>query len=119
MAPSCSSIHSFFMVTLLSVCLAAARTETVADLSPTIQSENLDPSSGGGAYDVTTKDPFHDLTENAFTYGYEDATHSQPIDGEDGALGPGAITAIVIAVMLGASVLIALIVITLKKFTAA
>ncbi|KAG9337564.1 hypothetical protein JZ751_028584 [Albula glossodonta] len=81
--------------------------------------ESLETSSGGGAYDVTTKDPFHDLTENAFTFEYEDATHSQPIDGGDGGLGPGAITAIVIAVILGASVLIALVVITLKKFTAA
>lgn len=35
-----------------------------------------------------------------------------------GLLGPGAITAIVIAVFLGASVLLALIVITLRKFTA-
>lgn len=35
-----------------------------------------------------------------------------------GVLGPGAITAIVIAVFLGASVLLALIVITLRKFTA-
>uniref|UniRef100_A0A3P8QY52 Secondary ossification center associated regulator of chondrocyte maturation n=1 Tax=Astatotilapia calliptera TaxID=8154 RepID=A0A3P8QY52_ASTCA len=35
-----------------------------------------------------------------------------------GAMGPGAITAIVIAVFLGASVLLALIVITLRKFTA-
>uniref|UniRef100_A0A3P9DIN8 Secondary ossification center associated regulator of chondrocyte maturation n=1 Tax=Maylandia zebra TaxID=106582 RepID=A0A3P9DIN8_9CICH len=34
------------------------------------------------------------------------------------AMGPGAITAIVIAVFLGASVLLALIVITLRKFTA-
>ena len=36
-----------------------------------------------------------------------------------GMLGPGAIAAIVIAVILGASVVIALIVITLKKFTTA
>lgn len=35
-----------------------------------------------------------------------------------GVLGPGAITAIVIAVFLGASVLLALVVITLRKFTA-
>lgn len=35
-----------------------------------------------------------------------------------GVLGPGAITAIVIAVFLGASVLLALIIITLRKFTA-
>lgn len=107
------------MVTLLGMCLTAARTETVADLSPTTQSESLETSSGGGEYDLTTKDPFHDLTENAFTLEYEDTTHSEPIDEEDGVLGPGAIAAIVIAVILGASVLIALIVITLKKFTTA
>ncbi|KAJ8410910.1 hypothetical protein AAFF_G00188670 [Aldrovandia affinis] len=113
------NIHSLFIVTLLGLCLTAAWTESVADLPPTPQSESLETSSGGGVFDVTTKDPFHDITENAFTFEYEDATHSQPIDGEDGVLGPGAIAAIVIAVILGASVLIALIVITLKKFTAA
>ena len=56
----------------------------MADLIPTTQSESLEMPSGGGAYDFTTKDPFQDLTENAFTLEYEDATHSEPIDGKDG-----------------------------------
>lgn len=107
--------------------------------------------SGEPPSDVTTKDPFQDMTEPPYTLDYEDATHSQAIDEEEGktdpvfsagifffflpvlqiqsiktaslsvrsgVLGPGAITAIVIAVFLGASVLLALIVITLRKFTA-
>ncbi|CAB1326063.1 unnamed protein product [Coregonus sp. 'balchen'] len=74
--------------------------------------------SGEGAYDVTTKDPFQDMTERVFTLEYEDTTHSQAMDEEENVLGPGAITAIVIAVVLGTSVLLALIIITLRKFTA-
>lgn len=104
--------------------------------------------SGEPPSDVTTKDPFQDMTEQPYTLDYEDATHPQAIDEEEGktdpvfwatvflpvvqiqsiktasfsvrsgVLGPGAITAIVIAVFLGASVLLALIVITLRKFTA-
>ncbi|KAK1790932.1 hypothetical protein P4O66_014770, partial [Electrophorus voltai] len=70
--------------------------------------------SGAGGFDVTTKDPFPEQTHNTFTIDYEDSTESFD---EDGVLGPGAITAIVIAVFLGASVLLALIVITLRKFT--
>ncbi|KAF0021913.1 hypothetical protein F2P81_000577 [Scophthalmus maximus] len=74
--------------------------------------------SGEPPGDVTTKGPFQDMTEQSFTSDYEDTTHSQAVDEEEGVLGPGAITAIVIAVFLGASVLLALIVITLRKFTA-
>uniref|UniRef100_W5MS05 Secondary ossification center associated regulator of chondrocyte maturation n=1 Tax=Lepisosteus oculatus TaxID=7918 RepID=W5MS05_LEPOC len=92
--------------------------ETAADPAPTPQSESQETCSGGGSYDVTTRDPPHDLTDNTFTFEYEDTTHSQPMD-RGGVLGPGAIAAIVIAVILGASVLIALVVITLKRFTTA
>ncbi|XP_034039700.1 protein SNORC isoform X2 [Thalassophryne amazonica] len=88
--------------------------------APTLQGDNQDTVSGGGPYDVTTKDPYQDMTQNSFTYDYEDTTHFHTLDeeGEEGVLGVGAITAIVIAVFLGASVLLALIVITLRKFTA-
>ncbi|CAB1317612.1 unnamed protein product [Coregonus sp. 'balchen'] len=91
---------------------------TVDDPTPTLQGDNQDTLSGGGAYDVTTKDPFKDMTERVFTFAYEDTTHSQAMNEGEGVLGPGAVTAIVIAVVLGASVLLALIVITLRKFTA-
>uniref|UniRef100_A0AAY5JWJ9 Secondary ossification center associated regulator of chondrocyte maturation n=1 Tax=Esox lucius TaxID=8010 RepID=A0AAY5JWJ9_ESOLU len=92
---------------------------TVADPVPTLQGDNQDTMSGGGASDQTTKDPFHN-EEKAYTItsDYDETTHTQTIDDVEGVLGPGAITAIVIAVFLGASVLLALIVITLRKFTA-
>uniref|UniRef100_A0A3Q3KAP5 Uncharacterized protein n=2 Tax=Monopterus albus TaxID=43700 RepID=A0A3Q3KAP5_MONAL len=80
--------------------------------------DNQDTLSGEPPSDVTTKESSHDVTEQTFIYNYEDTTHPQAMDDEEGVLGPGAITAIVIAVFLGASVLLALIIITLRKFTA-
>ncbi|XP_018604108.1 protein SNORC [Scleropages formosus] len=112
------SASTLLPLVILSLCLTAACSETVAEGAPTVAHDSVDTSSGGGAYDFTTRDPFRDPPENSFTYEYEDTTYSQPAEGE-GVLGPGAIAAIVIAVILGASVLIALIVITLKKFTTA
>ncbi|KAM8728315.1 uncharacterized protein snorc [Acanthopagrus schlegelii] len=110
-----SSICRFLLLVLLGLMVAFVHTETVSDPAST---DNQDTLSGDPPSDVTTKDPFQDMTEQPFTYDYEDATHSQAMDEEEGVLGPGAITAIVIAVFLGASVLLALIVITLRKFTA-
>ncbi|XP_030015493.1 protein SNORC [Sphaeramia orbicularis] len=114
---SSNSICRVVLLGLLGLLFAFVSTETVADPALTSR-DNQDTMSGEMPSDVTTKDPFHDLTEHSFTYDYEDATHTQTIDEEEGVLGPGAITAIVIAVFLGASVLLALIVITLRKFTA-
>lgn len=115
---SCSSAPHLVLLALLGLCVALSQTETVADPSPTLQSENQDTPSGEEPIDVTTKDPFQELTENSFTFDYEDMTHPTVMGEDEGVLGPGAITAIVIAVFLGASVLLALIVITLRKFTA-
>ncbi|XP_060900655.1 protein SNORC [Labrus mixtus] len=116
-------VHSSWIRRLLLLVLlglssvAFVHTETVADPASTTR-DNQDTMSGETPSDVTTKDPLQDMTEPSFTYDYEDSTHSQAMDEEEGVLGPGAITAIVIAVFLGASVLLALIVITLRKFTA-
>ncbi|XP_067308811.1 protein SNORC [Pseudorasbora parva] len=104
-------------ITALAICMAFVQTETVADSSATLQNDNQDTLSGAGAIDVTTKVPYQDLSENTITMDYDEMTHSPTLD-EEVVLGPGAITAIVIAVFLGASVLLALIVITLRKFTA-
>ncbi|KAJ8357475.1 hypothetical protein SKAU_G00202690 [Synaphobranchus kaupii] len=117
MAPS--SVLTLFLLALLSLHLDPVQSESVADPAPTPDRDGQDTSSGGGAYDVTTKDPFHDLTDNAFTLEYEDATRFQAVDEDIEVLGPGAITAIVIAVFLGASVLLALVVILLRKFSKA
>ncbi|XP_069548020.1 protein SNORC [Brachyistius frenatus] len=114
MVRSSSSVCRVVLLVLLSLLVAFVHTETVADTVSTSR-DNQDTISGDPPSDITTKDPFQ---EQPITYDYEDATHSQALDVEEGVLGPGAITAIVIAVFLGASVLLALIVITLRKFTA-
>lgn len=111
-----SCICTVVPLVLFSLLVAFVHTETVADPASTAR-DNQDTMSGEPPSDVTTRAPFQDVTEQSFTYDYEDATHSHALD-EEGVLGPGAITAIVIAVFLGASVLLALIVITLRKFTA-
>ncbi|XP_059200315.1 protein SNORC [Centropristis striata] len=108
-------ICRFLLLVLLGLLVAFAHTETISDSTTR---DNQDTMSGEPPSDVTTKDPFRDMTEHSFTFDYEDTTHSHTLDEEEGVLGPGAITAIVIAVFLGASVLLALIVITLRKFTA-
>nr|XP_033961129.1 protein SNORC isoform X2 [Pseudochaenichthys georgianus] len=108
-----SSIRRFLLLVLLG--LLVAFVHTVADSSIR---DTQDTTSGEPPSDVTTKDPNHDTTEQSFTFDYEDNTHSPDLLDEQWVLGPGAITAIVIAVFLGTSVLLALIVITLRKFTA-
>ncbi|XP_028329402.1 protein SNORC [Gouania willdenowi] len=79
--------------------------------------DSQDTMSGEPPTEPPTTEPFEGRTEPSFTYDYEEVSHSHPSDGEQGVLGPGAITAIVIAVFLGASVLLALIVIAVRKFT--
>ncbi|XP_029971370.1 protein SNORC [Salarias fasciatus] len=114
MFPSSSS--GVLLLAVCSLLLTCVHSETVADSTIT---DNQDTMSGESPGDVTTKDPFHEHTQHSFTFDYEDATHPPTLEEDDGGvLGPGAITAIVIAVFLGASVLLALIVITLRKFTA-
>ncbi|XP_061878609.1 protein SNORC [Entelurus aequoreus] len=101
---------------LLVVFVHSGLAETLADPSR----DNLDIMSGETPADVATttaRENLHHMTEQPFTFDYEDSTQTLAVD-EEGVLGPGAITAIVIAVFLGASVLLALIVITLRKFTA-
>lgn len=112
-----NTICRVVLLMLLGFLVTLVNTETVAD--PALTSRDSQDTSGDDMpSDVTTKDPFHQATGEPVTYDYEDATHTQTLDEEEDALGPGAITAIVIAVFLGASVLLALIVITLRKFAA-
>ncbi|KAF3858240.1 hypothetical protein F7725_011441 [Dissostichus mawsoni] len=107
-----SSIRRFLLLVLLGLLVAFVHTDTVADSSIR---DTQDTMSGEPPSDVTTKDPNHDTTEQSFTFDYEDNTHSPDLLDEQWVLGPGAISAIVIAVFLGASVLLALIVITLRN----
>ena len=61
--------------------LSSWSAETVSDPAST---DNQDTMSGDPPSDITTKDPFQDMTEQPFTYDYEDATHSQAMDEEEG-----------------------------------
>ncbi|KAF7692581.1 protein SNORC [Silurus meridionalis] len=112
----------FLFLTVFALCVAFIRTETVpeAEASPTLHSDNQGTQSGDDGTDAgqaTTKDPPQDRTQPTFNSDYTDIMDTTTME-EEGVLGPGAITAIVIAVFLGASVLLALVVITLRKFTA-
>lgn len=78
--------HTGLSVFLFFFCFVSSSPETVGDPAPTLQGDNQDTVSGGGAYDVTTKDPFQDMTERSFTYDYEDTTHPQTMEEEEGKI---------------------------------
>ncbi|NWU97399.1 SNORC protein, partial [Upupa epops] len=90
---------------------------------PTLWNEPPELPSGAGPFDAATT-PAARLSEATALAPHtaelepEDTTHLHRLDAGDGSLGPGAIGAIVIASLLGTSVLVALVVITLRKFSA-
>nr|XP_021135533.1 uncharacterized protein C2orf82 homolog [Columba livia] len=89
---------------------------------PTLWNEPPELPSGAGPFDAatTTAQPSDATAFPPYTSELEpeDTTHLHRLDAGDGSLGPGAIGAIVIASLLGTSVLVALVVITLRKFSA-
>ncbi|XP_033838874.1 protein SNORC [Periophthalmus magnuspinnatus] len=111
-----NAICRMVLLMLLGFLVNLVNTET---LDPGLTSQDSQDTSGDDLpTEVTTKDTFHETTGLPATDDYEDTTHNQTVEEEEDSLGPGAITAIVIATFLGASVLLALIVIALRKFTA-
>ncbi|XP_037538183.1 protein SNORC [Nematolebias whitei] len=112
-----SGLCRLVLLLLFSLLVVSVQTETV--LNPSLTSrDHQDTMSGDPPVEGTTKTPFLVFTGHPVTEDYEDATLSPTLEEDEGVLGPGAITAIVIAVFLGASVLLALIIITIRKFTA-
>ncbi|XP_020827888.1 protein SNORC isoform X1 [Phascolarctos cinereus] len=88
---------------------------------PTLWNDPGELPSGVGPFESTTHTHASDATDlPLYTSEYEpeDTTHLHRLDDGTGSLGPGAIAAIVIAALLGTSVVLALIVITLRKFSA-
>ncbi|XP_028586565.1 protein SNORC isoform X1 [Podarcis muralis] len=88
---------------------------------PTLWNDPPELPSGGGPAETTTTARFSDsagFPPYTSDYEPEDTTHLHQLDNGNGSLGPGAIGAIVIAALLGTSVIVALIVITLRKFSA-
>ncbi|KAM4769670.1 protein SNORC isoform 3-T4 [Cyanocitta cristata] len=111
------------LLTLCSILVPAVLAEYPQGPVPTLWNEPPELPSGAGPFDAaattarlsdaTTFPPYTSELEP------EDTTHLHRLDaGDAGSLGPGAIGAIVIASLLGTSVLVALVVITLRKFSA-
>ncbi|XP_038001925.1 protein SNORC isoform X2 [Motacilla alba alba] len=110
------------LLTLCSILVPAVLAEYPQDAVPTLWNEPPELPSGAGPFDAaTTTARLSDATAfPPYTSELEpeDTTHLHRLDTGDGSLGPGAIGAIVIASLLGTSVLVALVVITLRKFSA-
>ncbi|XP_069721172.1 protein SNORC isoform X2 [Phaenicophaeus curvirostris] len=110
------------LLTLCGVLVPAALAEYSQGSVPTLWNDPPELPSGAGPFDAaTTPARLSDATAFApYTPEPEpeDTTRLHRLDAGDGSLGPGAIGAIVIASLLGTSVLVALVVITLRKFSA-
>ncbi|XP_041848120.1 protein SNORC [Melanotaenia boesemani] len=111
-----SIICRVVLLALFTLLVNFVHAETVADSA--LNRDHQDTISGDPPIEVSTKDPFQFMTKLPDDFDFEESTDSENLDKDQAILGPGAITAIVIAVFLGASVLLALIVITLRKFMA-
>ncbi|XP_072428955.1 protein SNORC [Chiloscyllium punctatum] len=101
--------------TTILIALSGLASEVQGPLVLVPPNEALEISSGGGAVETVT--PGNSVEDSSMTsdYGYF-PDDSEPV--ERGSLGPGAISAIVIAAVLGVSVLFSLIIITVKKLSA-
>ncbi|XP_069583868.1 protein SNORC [Ranitomeya imitator] len=86
--------------------------------APTVWQEPPELPSGAEPIETTPSVPLSDVTGVPPDASEPDPTYEDPLGNGDGSLGPGAVAAIVLAALLGTSVLIALIVITLRKFSA-
>ncbi|XP_048718671.1 protein SNORC isoform X2 [Caretta caretta] len=115
------SVLHLVLLMLSGVVVPAVLREYPQGPAPTLWNEPPELPSGGGPFDAaTTASHFSDSTgfpPYTSEYEPEDTTDLHHLD-DNGSLGPGAISAIVIAALLGTSVIVALIVITLRKFSA-
>ncbi|XP_032846506.2 protein SNORC isoform X2 [Tyto alba] len=113
------------LLTLCGVLFPAVLAEYPQGPVPTLWNEPPELPSGAGPFDAATTTTTTARISDATAFPPytselepEDTTHLHRLDAGDGSLGPGAIGAIVIASLLGTSVLVALVVITLRKFSA-
>ncbi|XP_061210507.1 protein SNORC isoform X3 [Neopsephotus bourkii] len=115
--------HRVLRLVLLMLCgilVPAVLAEHLQGPVPTLWNEPPELPSGAGPMDTTTARLSDATAFPPYTSELEpeDTTHLHRLDAGDGSLGPGAIGAIVIASLLGTSVLVALVIITLRKFSA-
>uniref|UniRef100_A0A8C0VC42 Secondary ossification center associated regulator of chondrocyte maturation n=2 Tax=Paridae TaxID=9153 RepID=A0A8C0VC42_CYACU len=122
--PLCLTLRHETLLIVCPPCLwgACLPAEYPQDPVPTLWNEPPELPSGAGPFDAATN-PARLSDATAFPpytseLEPEDTTQLHRLDAGDGSLGPGAIGAIVIASLLGTSVLVALVIITLRKFSA-
>ncbi|XP_008489215.1 protein SNORC [Calypte anna] len=118
--------HRVLCLVLLALCGSLVPTMLAAEYPqgtvPALWNDPPELPSGAGPFDAAaTTTRLSDATAfppHTPELEPEDTTHQHRLDAGDGSLGPGAIGAIVIASLLGTSVLVALVIITLRKFSA-
>ncbi|XP_062987611.1 protein SNORC [Elgaria multicarinata webbii] len=116
-----TKVLRLILLTLSGVLVPFVKTEYPQGPLPTLWNDPPELPSGGGPLETSTAARFSDsagLPPYTSDYEPEDTTHLHQLESGNGSLGPGAIGAIVIAALLGTSVIVALIVITLRKFSA-
>ncbi|XP_071999381.1 protein SNORC isoform X2 [Engystomops pustulosus] len=116
---SCSGTSQLVLLLLFTgILLPAFLTGYPQAAAPTVWQEPPELPSGAEPIETTPSVPLSDVTGILPDAPEPDPTYEDPLSNSDGSLGPGAVAAIVLAALLGTSVLIALIVITLRKFSA-
>ncbi|XP_069831619.1 protein SNORC isoform X2 [Dendropsophus ebraccatus] len=116
---SCSGTSQLVLLLLFTgILLPAFLTGYPQAAAPTVWQEPPELPSGAEPIETTPSVPLSDVTGVPPDASEPDTTYEDPLGTSDGSLGPGAVAAIVLAALLGTSVLIALIVITLRKFSA-
>ncbi|XP_068135300.1 protein SNORC isoform X2 [Hyperolius riggenbachi] len=116
----CTGTSQLALLLLLTgILLPAFLTGYPQAAAPTSWQDPPELPSGAEPVETTPSIRFSDVTGVPPDASEPDPTFEDPLSNSDGSLGPGAVAAIVLAALLGTSVLIALIVITLRKFSAA
>ncbi|XP_040609027.1 protein SNORC isoform X3 [Mesocricetus auratus] len=119
------------MASCLALCMAlllvsgvlapAVLTEGPQEPNPTLWNEPIELPSGEGPLESTSHSQEFAASGPPFPTsapGPEDNTPPAGVDQDTGSLGPGAIAAIVIAALLATCVVLALVVVALRKFSA-
>ncbi|XP_025897387.1 protein SNORC isoform X2 [Nothoprocta perdicaria] len=119
--PGRGALHPLLLVLCAVLLPAALAAQPRGPLPTALWQEPPELPSGAGPFDAAEATTAGLPPASAIpprTAQPEDTTRLHRLDASDGSLGPGAIGAIVIASLLGTSVLVALVVITLRKFSA-
>ncbi|XP_063771804.1 protein SNORC isoform X2 [Pseudophryne corroboree] len=114
----CTGTPHLLLLLFTGILLPAFLTGYPQAAAPTSWQEPPELPSGVEPIDTTPSVSLSDVTGLPPDASELYPTYEDPVSNSDGSLGPGAVAAIVLAALLGTSVLIALIVITLRKFSA-